>query len=261
MGIKIDAEKDGEKKRSDIIDEQIDTISRSLLGVTVACARCHNHKFDPIPTTDYYAMAGVLRSTDLANRKLDSGERRTLQKKIDRFKKELTETGRNARQFSRYLDTLRSDSPANGLAEGVALPDAGSLRIDLCDSSQVDWAWADKRHHADNLILAVARELKKKTNGSGLVVLVSKDTNMRIKADALGIRSEDYAHGKVLVEAGFDPAEVLAKASDPAVKEQLKHATEEAIGRRVFGAPTCFVNGEMFFGQDRLDWVEAAARS
>ncbi|MCC4261812.1 2-hydroxychromene-2-carboxylate isomerase [Pseudomonas aestusnigri] len=67
--------------------------------------------------------------------------------------------------------------------------------------------------------------------------------------------------GKVLVEAGFDPAEVLAKASDPAVKEQLKHATEEAIGRRVFGAPTCFVNGEMFFGQDRLDWVEAAARS
>ena len=67
--------------------------------------------------------------------------------------------------------------------------------------------------------------------------------------------------GKVLVEAGFDPEEVMAKASDPAVKEQLKRATEEAIGRRVFGAPTCFVNGEMFFGQDRLDWIEAAARS
>ena len=66
--------------------------------------------------------------------------------------------------------------------------------------------------------------------------------------------------GKVLVEAGFDPAEVMAKASDPAVKEKLKSATEEAIGRGVFGAPTCFVEGEMFFGQDRLDWVEAAAR-
>ena len=64
-----------------------------------------------------------------------------------------------------------------------------------------------------------------------------------------------------LVEAGFDPAEVMAKASDPAVKEQLKRATEEAIGRGVFGAPTCFVDGEMFFGQDRLDWIEAAARS
>lgn len=67
--------------------------------------------------------------------------------------------------------------------------------------------------------------------------------------------------GKVLVEAGFDPAEVLAKASDPAVKEQLKRATEAAIGHGVFGAPTCFVDGDMFFGQDRLDWIEAAARS
>jgi 2-hydroxychromene-2-carboxylate isomerase len=66
--------------------------------------------------------------------------------------------------------------------------------------------------------------------------------------------------GKVLVEAGFDPAEVMAKASDPAVKEKLKSATEEAIGRGIFGAPICFVEGEMFFGQDRLDWVEAAAR-
>ena len=68
-----------------IIDEQIDTISRSLLGVTVACARCHNHKFDPIPTTDYYAMAGVLKSTSLANRKLDSGEQEALQKEIGRL--------------------------------------------------------------------------------------------------------------------------------------------------------------------------------
>ena len=91
MGIKIDAEKDGEKKQSDIIDEQIDTISRSLLGVTVACARCHNHKFDPIPTTDYYAMAGVLKSTSLANRKLESGEGQALEKEIDHFKKDLEE--------------------------------------------------------------------------------------------------------------------------------------------------------------------------
>ena len=127
----------------------------------------------------------------------------TVIEEIDRFKKELTETGRNARQFSRYLDTLRADSPDHGLAEGVALPDAGSLRIDLCDSSQVDWAWADKRHHADNLILAVARELKDSVNGSGRVVLVSKDTNMRIKANALGIHSEDYAHGKVQVEEQY----------------------------------------------------------
>ena len=44
----------------DNIDEQIDVVSRSLLGLTVSCARCHDHKFDPIPTTDYYALAGHL---------------------------------------------------------------------------------------------------------------------------------------------------------------------------------------------------------
>ncbi len=49
----------------DNIDEQIDTVSRSVLGLTVSCARCHDHKFDPIPTTDYYALAGIFNSTDL----------------------------------------------------------------------------------------------------------------------------------------------------------------------------------------------------
>ena len=65
--------------------------------------------------------------------------------------------------------------------------------------------------------------------------------------------------GKVLAKGGFDPAEVMTKASDPAVKEQLKKATEEAVSRGVFGAPTFFVGDDMFFGQDRLEWVEAAA--
>ncbi|WP_435018323.1 DUF1549 domain-containing protein [Tundrisphaera sp. TA3] len=49
----------------DNVDEQIDTVSRSVLGLTVSCARCHDHKFDPIPTADYYALAGIFRSTDL----------------------------------------------------------------------------------------------------------------------------------------------------------------------------------------------------
>ncbi len=49
----------------DNIDEQIDTVSRSILGLTVSCARCHDHKFDPIATTDYYALAGIFKSTDL----------------------------------------------------------------------------------------------------------------------------------------------------------------------------------------------------
>ncbi|ADB15008.1 protein of unknown function DUF1549 [Pirellula staleyi DSM 6068] len=49
----------------DNVDEQIDTVTRSVLGLTVSCARCHDHKFDPIPTADYYALAGIFTSTDL----------------------------------------------------------------------------------------------------------------------------------------------------------------------------------------------------
>ncbi len=48
----------------DVIDDQIDVISKSVLGLTVSCARCHDHKFDPIPTSDYYSLAGIFLSTD-----------------------------------------------------------------------------------------------------------------------------------------------------------------------------------------------------
>jgi hypothetical protein len=48
----------------DLVDEQIDVTTRAVLGITVACARCHDHKFDPIPQKEYYAMAGIFRSTD-----------------------------------------------------------------------------------------------------------------------------------------------------------------------------------------------------
>lgn len=64
--------------------------------------------------------------------------------------------------------------------------------------------------------------------------------------------------GRVLARAGFDPAAVLQRINDPQVKEQLKTTTAEAVQRGVFGAPTCFVGDQMFFGQDRLEWVEAA---
>ncbi|WP_246109814.1 PSD1 and planctomycete cytochrome C domain-containing protein [Roseimaritima multifibrata] len=50
-------------RRHDTIDDRIDVISRGLLGLTVACARCHDHKFDPIPTLDYYSLYGVISSS------------------------------------------------------------------------------------------------------------------------------------------------------------------------------------------------------
>jgi hypothetical protein len=48
---------------ADVVDHQIDRIGRTFLGQTISCARCHDHKFDPIPTADYYALAGIFHST------------------------------------------------------------------------------------------------------------------------------------------------------------------------------------------------------
>jgi len=63
IGPKMLAEQDKDKMIIDIVDEQIDTVTRTMLGLTVGCARCHDHKFDPIRTEDYYALAGVFAST------------------------------------------------------------------------------------------------------------------------------------------------------------------------------------------------------
>jgi cytochrome c553 len=65
VGPKALAETDIEGSRMDIVDDQIDTTGRALLGVTISCARCHDHKFDPIPAVDYYSLAGIFRGTEV----------------------------------------------------------------------------------------------------------------------------------------------------------------------------------------------------
>src|SRR5262249_39878994 len=56
---------DKEKRVSDMVDDQIDTIGKAFMGLTLGCARCHNHKFDPVSQTDYYALAGIFYSTHI----------------------------------------------------------------------------------------------------------------------------------------------------------------------------------------------------
>ncbi|MCU0119308.1 2-hydroxychromene-2-carboxylate isomerase [Pseudomonas sp. B2M1-30] len=64
----------------------------------------------------------------------------------------------------------------------------------------------------------------------------------------------------VLSEHGFNPDEVLALSNDETVKTALKENTETAVKRGVFGAPSMFIDNQLFFGQDRLDFVEEALR-
>ena len=76
------------KAMADETDDRIDVVSKGFLGLTVACARCHNHKFDPIPTEDYYAIAGVFKSTRIYDRfvapdeKIQEYHRRVFQREL-----------------------------------------------------------------------------------------------------------------------------------------------------------------------------------
>lgn len=63
LGPKLIAEQDKPKMFYDIVDEQIEVVGKAFLGLTIACARCHDHKFDPISTKDYYSLASIFAST------------------------------------------------------------------------------------------------------------------------------------------------------------------------------------------------------
>jgi hypothetical protein len=63
LGAKVLAEPDREKLEMDTIDEQLDTLGKAFLGMTFGCARCHDHKFDPLKQRDYYALAAIFKST------------------------------------------------------------------------------------------------------------------------------------------------------------------------------------------------------
>lgn len=64
LGHVLGEDRDAEKLKLDTIDEQLEVIGRAFLGVQIGCARCHDHKIDPFPMRDYYALAGIFRSAE-----------------------------------------------------------------------------------------------------------------------------------------------------------------------------------------------------
>ena len=100
-------------------DERLDAVSRTFLGLTVACARCHDHKFDAITTRDYYALAGVFASTDLSDRPLLPSPTaelvREARHKVDSLKESLKQTkgkdSEEAQQLQQQIVDLREATP------------------------------------------------------------------------------------------------------------------------------------------------------
>jgi PhoH-like ATPase len=136
----------------------------------------------------------------------------TVIEEIDKFKKDANETGRNARTVSRYLDGMRRKG---SLGEGVPTNEkGGSIRVDFFGrESEVAITWGADNN--DNRILACARRLQIQLGEN--VALITRDTNMRLKCDALGINAEDYEHSQLEVDevyTGMADREVSADLID-----------------------------------------------
>jgi len=82
VGPKVLLGVDPERQKMDIADEQLDTVCRAVLGQTLGCARCHDHKFDPFPTADYYAMAGIFTSVQVMQQRYMLGEQRVMERLV-----------------------------------------------------------------------------------------------------------------------------------------------------------------------------------
>ena len=109
IGTKILAEKDPVKKRADIVDEQIDTMGRVFLALSLGCARCHDHKFDPVSERNYYALAGIFDSTKIEDRELHAPDsaaaRKARHERTEDLKKEIE-------MQEQVLETLRNQKGA-----------------------------------------------------------------------------------------------------------------------------------------------------
>jgi hypothetical protein len=102
---------DVRQNQAEVIDNQIDVLSKTFLGLTVACARCHDHKFDAVATKDYYALYGVLESSRYAQRAIDSAPQlRATIGKLEDLKAQIRLTAgeawsKQAKQVAEYLLT------------------------------------------------------------------------------------------------------------------------------------------------------------
>ncbi|HEX9080280.1 MAG TPA: PIN domain-containing protein, partial [Desulfuromonadaceae bacterium] len=135
----------------------------------------------------------------------------TVIEEIDRFKKDMNETGRNARMVSRILDTMREKG---SLAVGVSLPDQGSLRVEMFSEKHFKNLPVDMRvDSGDNRILGVALDMRDRYPDTPLV-FVTKDTNLRIKADAIGLIVEDYESDKIDIQDLYSGTRTIAMASE-----------------------------------------------
>jgi mono/diheme cytochrome c family protein len=199
LGPKLLAEPDKQKMKMDIADEQLDTLGKAVLGLTLGCARCHDHKFDPIPTRDYYSLLSIFTSTrtmkNLATvaqafeRPLPTGEKA----------EEAEARARKIDAKEAEIKRLRDDLRAKVLADARA--NVGAYLLAAADAKgRAGGARMGGRTKIEGAIVLEAEKYKKGTAdktdigyGEGIGVILSYDaTHTRAEYTVSVPKSGDY---------------------------------------------------------------------
>ena len=216
LGAKMLAEDDPVKMQMDIIDEQVDTLSRAVMGLTMGCARCHDHKFDPLTAEDYYGLAGVFKSTQT----------------MDNFSVV-------ARWHERPLATPDEIKLRDEAAQRVA---SHKQMVEKLKTDATEVVLNEARQHAGMYLLAATRE-KQKADLVKHAKPRGADPNVTDIAGAVLIEAEDFARGNVIKDRetyGKGIGVLLNKGETPNFTEyDIPVRTALRCGRFATGQSVC----------------------
>lgn len=252
LGGKMLAEDDPVKMEMDIIDEQVEATGRAFMGLTIGCARCHDHKFDPIPTADYYSLAGIFKSSKtMENFKVvavwhehilapeaDREKIRQHQKRVDEKKKEITAVQRPANEvlqkaaranLAKYLLAAhqlqrfeKHELPAMGSKAAIVKPGVNVWTVDVpaAGSYQIDFRYQSENATPAKLFI---NDTLVKSNALAKAFL---DPSWRaegifsLPAGQVKVRLEGAAKGRTVSDIALSRSE-LAPDEQPKTPEQL----------------------------------------
>lgn len=190
LGPKVLLGNNPENQKMEIADEQIDTIGRVYFAQTLGCARCHDHKFDPVPTRDYYALAGIFTSTQVMEQRYMLGEQRVMEQLVglgdngadldsayEQYWRERPKLGENKAKANEALEALKKQDEA--AFQAIATEHAAAVAPEAIVSAeatrtieerisaqqklveQLDKAWAEPPAIPPRAMIAADREAPK----------------------------------------------------------------------------------------------------